>query len=311
MYDEERKKQFLSSFASESMRHKYGLYLERAGKVEEKFDCRLEDMTNEQAHEVALVFGAQRNATVKLLEHLFATYKEWCEENGIQFKPDVSAFSFDTLSLIRTHMVFDPAQLQQKLDLVFHKESVKSTDNIFRAYLWMMFMGIGRQEAVEITNEHVDLSVPCVFVGDEVFKIPAEAFPCFYVLATSKSFVVPNPNHSDWTLDRYSSNQFLRGTVGDNRKYKNIEARIGLASTSKGVSLRPRDIAYSGVFYRTYLRELETGSPDFTQYVQDWLASSEVYKNQDKRSKQKRYQNVLSSVRKDYKNWKTVFTNLE
>lgn len=306
MYDAERRNAFLEYYKGEASKEYYGRVFDRIEPVENQLGKHLEEMTTEESREVFKVFSMMRTASVTNVFQMFKNYKEWCMENGIGFTPELDQSAFNASSTMSIRMVSSPQQLQERLDAVFDKESLKTNDNLYRAYLWLLFIGVTREQAIALRDEDVDLSIPCVYVDGVPYKIPPEAFPCFYVVATCDAFVVPHPSHRDSVKRRVESDKFLRGIKSDS-SIRYLENRISLKSSETGVFVNGNDTYYSGVMYRIYLTEKETGTPDFTQYVQSRLADSEGYKNQSYRGKQKWYNKVLSFVRKDYNNWKDAF----
>lgn len=306
MYDEERRLRFLNTINAVSTRNFYASLFERIAPLEEELGMHIEDMSDEIAKPVFASFKLNRISSVKNTIERFQKYAGWLSENGIEFRPKLSYGAFGALSSIAEWMVPSPQALQSRLDKVFLKDDEKTSDNLCRVYLWLMFMGLPSDAAVDVDTKDVDLSVPCVMYNGAQYRVPPEAFTSFFVAATQSTFIVPHPIHEDAVMTRVNSEKLLRSVKSVPTK-RTLENKILQKSSEAGESISPSDIAYSGVFYRAYLAEKQTGKADLSSYVMTVLAKSKVYDGLSHLQQQRRYHTVLSRVRRDYNNWKSAF----
>ena len=306
MYDPERRERFLAAASSDAVRESYRKRFQRLEPFEEKAGMHIEEMTADMLSEAMEIFNSTSAKTVKTLREFLRAYARWCAEQGFQFNASPEDVVFDVHDTIREVMISSPHDLQSRMNRVFEPENKRTTDCVYRAYLWMMYSGITGEQAVAAKTSDVDITVPCVFVGGIPYKVPLEAIPSLYVVSQCDSFAMIHPNRRDFVYPRPASDQLLR-TLRSTVTLSKLESRIRQKVSASDAVLHTRDVAVSGLFYRTWLYEKETGKIDFTQYLQDFFADNPIYSQYNKRDKQKRYQTVKSAITKNYKNWKEAF----
>lgn len=274
-------------------------------KFEDRIGKRIEEMSTDELARAMMASNVTRNTTSNTFLVYLYKYEKWCKDNGIEFLPDLSQVKYDHTAAIREKMVASPQDLQERMDRVFEKQELKTSHCLYRAFLWLLWSGIEDEDIVKVRTSDVDLAVPCVYVDGMPYKVPMESFQSLYVCATANSFHVVHPIHNNVSRPRVNGDQLLRG-VASNTSKRYLTNRISDLSAKAGVTMNPNNIYRSGVFYRMYQWEKETGSLDLTQYVQDKAANNPRYYELDARTQNKIFHSIKSQVLKDYKNWKSA-----
>ena len=307
MNSHERHAEFISELQlSKSEMKRVKSLFEQLEREEERLGKPVEEMSSEELSKAVSLLDITRKSSTISVKASLKRYAAWCEQNGIGFLPVVSEISFDMSEQIRKRFVSSPADLKRRMDLCFDKEQDKSTHCPYRAFLWLVFMGIDADDAVTIRTQDVDLSVPCVFFHGIPYEIYPEAFPAMYVCVTATSLLVDYHDRGRTTWkQRAGGDQLLRGVSGNMSKGY-IATRINQACLSQDFSLQQNNIYRSGVFYRFWLQEKETGVLDMTQYIQDKVSSYAGFSQRTEREQNKMFHSLKSTTLRDYENWKSA-----
>ncbi len=183
---------------------------------------------------------------------------------------------------IRSQMVSSPAHLQQFLDAVLSPEDDCTTECLLRCYLWLAFIGLREEEALELPTTAVDLENLVIRYNGREYPFYREAIKAFRVCVRTDQFVVKRSSHQDkryTVLPRAPGDRLLRGITTEKRKYSfrtalsraiKIALNAGVDSNLQ-IRLGYNRVYNSGLFYRMYIDERAGKEPDFTEYARESL----------------------------------------
>lgn len=245
-------------------------------------------------------------------------YFKWCNKNGLcDVIPDIDVEKCGSLEKIRSQFVVNPVQMQMRLDNVFEPEEWNTIHCTYRAFLWLAFIGLSTDEAINLRASDVDMNSMRIRCCDFVYKIPTEAAYSLSVCASRVNFAYKHPNYTaDFIYrDRVPGDKILRGIKSDAvNPIKFIdtisaltrEKRKAGAIGNENVTFKKASI--SGVFYRMYMRETAGLPIDFTEDAL-MMATKGSRSSDDKKSAVPGHpiSQIKSSLKKDYEQWKLAF----
>ncbi len=157
--------------------------------------------------------------------------------------------------------VASPYDLSKRMGKVFGPVETGSKFVLFRCYLWLLYMGVRMRDALLLEEGAVNLDKMEIQYQGWPVKIPDDAYPDFSTLMST-----------DWMYNRYGHPQkkpdgqiLLRWYNDANTGEFNV--RLLRNQYDSPYALRPRDVYQSGVFYRTFLRELDGIPADLDAYT--------------------------------------------
>lgn len=145
-----------------------------------------------------------------------------------------------------------PEDLQRTMDAVFENEYFDTTDLIYRAYLWMLFAGIPKDETILITKSEVDIVKMQIVHDDHVYNMFQQAYTSMEKLCRLTSFEVMNMYHSRQhpTNKQRVDNDLLLAGISDHISTETLKSMISRKSSHVNVQLSPKAAEISGAFYR-------------------------------------------------------------
>ena len=238
--------------------------------------------------------------------HGLRKYCKWCVSQGVQGATDVSKkVRPDKSEKVRAKMAANPKDLKEYLDDVFDAEENNGTDNIFRAYFWLAYGGMKRDDIMSIPASGVLLDDNRLVYGDYTMEIYPEARRTFVNCVKLDEFTktrVINPKVVvQHQLQRENNGLLLRTTKGSSLHTiaSNITHRTREAIDSGKTKRRMtyESVWLSGVFFRVFQLEIYGVEPNF-----DW-AINEVCSNPEGVHYAKKKREITA----DYNLWKEVF----
>ena len=238
-------------------------------------------------------------------------YVKWCIANGIPGACDgMLKIKEVGLTKIRLRTVASPAHLQQYMDKLLAPAEDKTTDCIYRCYLWLAYCGADEEDILNVKCSDVDLSEMVVRCGDDDIPLYRESFSAFRTCATSEHFAHGTPGTPGYRLvSRIKGDQLLRGvrTMVDSYKLSIQMSRKSAEKFGKdGMRISFKRARISGIFYRMYERERIGVPVDFSDVVDHDMEGKE-YKT-DTSSFNSIRNKQIRNYEEDYARWKMAYS---
>lgn len=276
MYNQEIKNKFIEECAvyeSSAKRAK------RLFKLSERFETELGKdlcaMTDEElVGPVECIVGV-RLGTQKVDMSVLKRYANWCIENGVDGACDAltRATGIDP-DRMKESSFSGPEHLNQKLNEVFSPVGDGKPDNLCRGYLWLAFFGVDEADSVRIEDGHIDLRNRVIRFEGREYPIYEQADVVIRYLCAANSFFY-DFKRREVVIFRAEGRKILRGT-GDSptpnadsmRRMTN--RRLAAMPSNDGSRLKYQGVRLSGVLYRMYLEEKESGTYNIDHAVRDY-----------------------------------------
>ena len=125
MYNSDQKLRFIHDITtSATVALGYERVFNRSEKIESLYSRDMCLMTREQIDDVISEFTVSKSSTTKSYICQIRTYIRWCYDNGLsESYVEINDASVDRNFLILNSMVKNPADLQDRMDILFDKES--------------------------------------------------------------------------------------------------------------------------------------------------------------------------------------------
>lgn len=333
MYNQNQKEEFLNYYKTvkpdkSTMLYRAESVLSSIEKYEKKWEMDFCEQTDHvELQKVATEFSTMASGPLDGRIIVLREYCKWCKDREI---PNAS-LEFLKIKVsndkIAEKMFGSPLELQIHLNKLFQPENLKNIHNVYRAFVWLAFIGFAEKECIDITCDDVDLNSMIISHNDSVFSIYSEALQCINNCKNLKTFNYSHPLYKDKTVDRERAdgNLLLRGFGSDPKEspYYKLNAMFSRSQTNafRDGKITKRatyhSVWLSGIFYRAFQQEQQGSSIDFFGVaVRHWLnipkqvANSVNEFNPEDESHQKRVSLFVKSFEKDYKRWKKVFYNV-
>ena len=313
MYNAAQKKNFITSYSSkEGMRAYVQQVFEQFSAYEEEIGKDICEMSFEELQEMFSKTSRVRASSHKTPRRTVRDYAAWCREHGVAGATD-AAERINEIEIdgMRQLTVRNPRHLNAFLDTLAVPETELTSDNVFRAYYWLAYAGLGAQEILTVTNDEVKLDTLTVFHDGKEYPIYREAVPSIKNCLTLQSFKYYNANYNEkWIWrDRIPSDILLRGvraipTLGTFRVDFLKRLRKAQAEGKTDLRLSYYRIWLSGVFYRMYEDELAGFPPDFSRFVDEKLGDFQYKVPPKGNSQEYKRKELADTYLNDYERWK-------
>lgn len=330
MYNEQLKREFIDQYTDKPSRVRFCEALFNGTEQYEKlWKADICTKSGEELDRAVNHIVGARTSSQKGRLSVLREYFRWCAEKGIPGASGaILSGDVDSTEKMRSRTVSSPLHLQMYLDGIFLKESLKTRDNILRAYCWLAYMGLPEKDIMELRSDEVDLQNMIVAHGDAEYRIYAEAVPCLRNCKELTFFYYVHPRYPDkaFPRDRADGDLLIRGTTPETTVYmiRNDVAKAGRkykTSAQKGggteeqrfyrqteaLRLSYYRIWLSGLFYRTFLLEGAGVPPDFSEAIAKRAAERE-HRFSGKTYNERTFRNSINSeYNTDYAVWKKAF----
>lgn len=286
MYNSSQKEDFIQYVLSASKTkdietYKMSLitFFNRLEPIEEELD---KDFAMFNFEEIMIVLSILCKRSVKyqgvILSRL-RKYIEWAISLGKALDSEnklvgISQKDIDFYISYKMSMVKDEEQLSHYLDIVLRPMADDTIDNMYRALLHLIFNGFNMREAIDLKREQVDLehklvsfnnkkvdiSEMCSNILRHLFLMHAYLSIAFKEVECSREIV-----HTGHVLERSiaSRNKMVESLSNFvSLLFKKLKLELG-----HKISITLSDILISGIFYRIYVKECETGEIDLSEYM--------------------------------------------
>lgn len=327
MYNEAFKARFLDEvYPSRS-----GLLLSVFGgaeRFERELNTDLSEMNTSEMQMVLDNLSGTRSSSAELVAIIIRQYVRWASLNGMNTQADTEKLIVSVVGKIRSRLVASPYHLKKILDFVFPNTQSNSAEYLYRTYMWLAFIGLTEEEAINTTTDEVDLdsmSIRSCIDGEE-YNICLESRNDIQH-ACWMDFFVETRGSVQKRIPRPSGKYILRGkTERDpdenvcatirpivSRAFKKAK-KIAEESTSAGTQRLSLDLSFkrvywSGIFWRARNAEVAGEDPEeyFTQIaMKEIRTSNHVYTKSNTEAKLLR--KTVSVYMSDYESWKCAFS---
>jgi len=220
------------------------------------------------------------------------------------------------LDKIKQQTVANPIQLQKYLDDLFEDKSAnaadnKTTDNIYRCYYWLAYGGVAEEDILKVKCSDVDFENMVVRYKETEIPIYREAIPAFRncVELTHFDFRHPSYTKTVWRA-RAEGDTLVRGI----RTVSSVQSmRVELSRRAKkmewktGIRLSYYRTWISGVFYRTYEREIAGEKPDFKRIAAERTEGKTYKLDSGRNTEEAKKRQRAGDYMEDYQRWKLAF----
>ena len=255
--------------------------------------------------------------------NILKEYIRWCIMNGYPGATDsLKKINIDISGYEKVKMqtVANPIQLQKYFDDIFSPESDETMDIVYRCYLWMAYMGIPEEEALNIKSGNVDFALMRIKYGDKEAPIYRESLASFRSASDLTSFKYVHTRYTT-VRDRVLGDMLLRGVKENVHKYTIRQVTSRKFSEEENIKKTGKKLSFyriwiSGLFYRMYEQERAGGDVDFTDIAKEEVSKIRldpsgnpapyIY-NHDKDGEQQRIYRKTRDYNEDYNRWKFVF----
>lgn len=315
MYNEEQKREFLKHYSkSKSGLAAYERAFNAFQKYEEAWGADLCTKSKEELEPVVNNILGMRAQGKSARLALYKAYIDWCINNNVDGACDgMLHVDVSDVKKLKEHMVNSPMHLQKYLDIICHKESEKTIDDIYRCYLWLAFAGLSEEGIFNVTTDDVHFQDFSVRLEDKDYPIYRESLQAFKNCVEMDSFVYLHPNYSKEIIrPRVPGKQLLRGIKTPAypqiiRAELSKRTRRAVAEGKTKTRLSYYRAWLSGVFYRMYQLELAGTEPDFSDVASDFMEGKTYNLSSGRNLIGAKHRRVQKEYAVDYERWKKAF----
>lgn len=270
MYNPEWKMKFISEFTRDVDLAKMAHYtFEATEPFEIKFKKDVCTFSVEEMQEAADAVLPVRSKSKGTRKNILREYARWALCYGVRgAKVTIDKVGVLGLEKMREQTFSSPRSFAKYLDAIFRPVEERTKDDILRGFLWMIYMGIEREDCGKIDRGDVSFYDMAISFGGIKYEIYREASPVFHNLVNLKSFSFDHGNYTA-ERERVPGTQLLRGirTEFSLKSYSvEISGKVSKAINAGLVKepLNTRRFAMCGKFYRVLEMELDGIPPNFS-----------------------------------------------
>ena len=322
MYNEEQKWSFIHDYTSnEGVANSCRNLFEIIEPLERELDldiCQVKDAN--KIHDFLDGNVGMRLRSISVRLSTLRAYCRWCQNNGVKDATstllDVKITPRDRLAETR---VGSPEQLEQFLNALFDNEEELTYDIVLRCYCWLGFMGVQEDRVEHILSKDVDLKnlkvvvdgkdygIYLVYNDDDVI---CNAATCFRKCKDMDAFRYFHPLYNEiiWR-QRVDGPQLLRGIKSGPRcdRLRETLSRANTKAIKEGrtqLRLTYQRLWLCGLFYQTYLKELQGETIDFRNIA---IAILENRNEKNDESRKSWIAHNTVEFKRDYISWKELY----
>lgn len=320
MYNEEIKLKFIRDYTGSESRAKLcESVFNRTADYEEKWGMDVCTQTSEVLQPMINNIIGTRSQTKWSTLVILKTYTKWCLGHGVNGACDemlkINSVGVDN---VKTRMVSFPSSLQKYLDTVCSPESLQATDNIYRCFYWLAYMGMPEEDIMSVKTSDVDFDNLTIKFNNKTYNIYAEALPALRNCVNLQSFYFNHPNYAAdknvWK-PRADGNLLLRGIkVRTIKSMRTALVKITYDYTKTppvkktNLQLSYHRVWLSGVFCRMYEKEKSGMMVDFEPIALQFMEGKEYkYGKSGHKNPNIKKREIMKDYLEDYERWKLAF----
>lgn len=329
LYNEERKLKFMDEYPSyKNYQSVVSLIFAKASRYEREYDTDICNMTSDQLQRVFDQVGGLVVKHQKNVRSILASYIDWCKANGYCEENHINQVAGVTADKVRLAMVANPPHLKAVLDVLYDKADVCTGQYVYRALMWLAFIGFNWSDVMELKTEHIDQSqAKIIYTKPNGYTmwgdIPPQAVPDLLQACSLKTLCYDRGRYikevdraeGDWIVRTQSPLVFA--TEDEKVSYTRHSIRPAISKASKltkqrlietlgsipawcAVDITFDTVLRSGVFCRHYELERAGLEVNLRNIYQARFASGTIT--------DKEYNTFRYSYQHNYAQWKEAFT---
>ena len=322
MYNEDIKQKFIGNYTrSSSMQKLCEVVFNKVAKYEEEWDADVCSKTAEELQPmVDSIVGFRSRSKWSTLVILKA-YTKWCIGEGVPYACDgMLKINSVGVSNLKTKMVSFPMSLQNYLNDVCAPESLQATDNIYRCFYWLAYMGMAEEDIMNVKTSDVNFETLTITFNGKTYDIYKEALPALKNCVNLTSFYFNHPNYTAKQVwkPRVDGDLLLRGIRGSSTVKSMRTALVKLVydytkTNTPVVKKTKMQLSYhrvwlSGVFFRMYEKEMSGQEVDFSPAALQFMEGREYnYENSGGKNQNIKKREIAKDYLEDYQRWKLAF----
>lgn len=314
MYNEELKGEFVKGYTkSENTARICNATFEAFEPYESKWGADLCTRSAEDLQPIVDSISGLRAKTKWMRLIILKDYVKWCMSRGVE-NACGGMLEINTTGLDKVvfETVSSPRQLQKFLDEICLPESEQATDNIYRCFYWLAFMGLPEEHILDVRVSNVDFETLTVRYANREFPMYRESLPAFKNCVNLERFKYVHPNYgTDKTVykDRVDGDILIRGVrqVASSKAIRvelsrrNAKALEDNHTTKKLSYLR---VWMSGLFYDMYERERAGEPVDFISAARVFTKGKRYKLESGRNTFEAKVRRVAKDYEEDYQRWK-------
>lgn len=322
LYNERLKVSFLKTLDKDSVLKLVRNMFLAIESFEAEFRKDVSKFNSDELNAAIPSISGVRNQSVAVILSYLRKYVQWCADNGEEVCEDIFQYEVDTSDKARQSFVKSPEHLLSILNFVFSSADDNTVEYIYRAYLWLAYIGLTENEAAHVMDYDVDLVHRFIRLGDDELPIYQEAVHDIRFACEAKSFL-DCKNYQKRVIDRAYGHEILRTKVSKktveealkttfrqtvSRQLSNAVKRADDSADKPdplSLSLSYNRVFLSGLFYTEYMYEISGSQPAFHSAVDKVYGSKEYRHSEFNMRKRKRAMRL--GYMKDYESWKRAF----
>ena len=320
MYCESRKQKYIryctASGADIKYQKKIRLLFSHTENFETAEDTDVSMMSQDQVARM-IDLGVLGKTRVFTELCILRSYTMWCAESDpALYGSGILSFVPNGLDDTRRNMVSGDVHLNQIMNELFAPEKDGKSDNLLRAFLWLIYAGVYANMITDIKKNDMNLSDMTVTSGDRVYKLSRLSRTSLLFSSESDTLSINHPQYK--SRKRIAGNSIMRGTRSV-LTVKDICRRIAIAQDDANRSgkiqteFTPYSIYKSGRFADMYDAERTGVFPDFSLDVEDFMAhridyAGTKYLAHGADASEINKRKLTATFLEDYSRWKLAFT---
>lgn len=246
---------------------------------------------------------AYRTTTIGTL----SSYVEWAINNGYTPTKEnpFSGLKYTDIDVTESYidtMVKDEEDLIQSLDTVLCDIELDTADSFRWCVFLLIFAGISFKDIFYIKREDVNLSNRTIQLGSQSIQMSDKLFIVLKYYLSMETLQKSGKDDSEYERPIINEGYLLSNTkeYGSNREKMRLSCSSDISFVMKKCAkkLKPSSIHDSGIFYRMYLKEKETGEINCLEYLRARQTKSLVINFPER---------VKKICRNEYETWKKAF----
>jgi hypothetical protein len=296
-------------------------YFIRIEPKEEEHQKDISQMNQEELIDTLQSLNIRREESRGHLLSLMRGYINWVKlhEHGAPNLPNsintITPESIGSDSAVKDTMIKNPEHLQSLLDDGLDYINYENRSKITKLLFWLLYQGILLEDMPSLRKDSIDYSNYVIKVSnnktyqidDKTIKLWKDCVVISYIeKKNGRSIISKRSDTNEYSKYDLIDNEYLFRPIVGNKGYTNQKSSIhtirkmlsGVFEACDMKSIPARNINYSGIFYKIYLREKE-GEKITPEIIAEYFTIK--YKDRVE---------LIANTRKwriDYEDWKIAF----
>lgn len=290
LFNEDLKMEFeLDYCPSEKHRPNVHKVFKRFTAVEADLGKDLYDFSKQELQDAISNCGAISTVLIQYTIGVLRAYKKWCCDRNLGHHVDIDSLDTDLLEKLREHVFMNPAHLKRILDIIFPNPNEEHVYHLYRAYYWLLYMGLYEDEAARVKENQVNLPDHIIYRDapfNKTVQIIPEALSDIRAAYTLEGLLETRRTKYGTVAKtmraRAKGSEILRGKyrkdVSSTQSFPDTCRRMTLTRIADVLNEENRNVIVfptvmyvrrSGIYYRAWRREMASGCVSFEDVIDD------------------------------------------